>query len=62
MPKLSPKAQISGGKAVRQLPDQRVEPPSLRYGVPGDNAFHLTCMARYPRSQRSPRSKIARIS
>jgi hypothetical protein len=27
----SPKAQISGGKAVRQLPEQRV----------GDNAFHL---------------------
>jgi hypothetical protein len=28
---LSPKAQISGGKAVRQLPEQRVE----------DNALHL---------------------
>jgi hypothetical protein len=31
MPVQSPEAQISGGKFVRQLPDQRVE----------DNAFHL---------------------
>ena len=38
--KQSPKAQISGGRAVPRLRDQRVEPPSYHYGVPRDNAFH----------------------
>jgi hypothetical protein len=33
--------KLSGGRAVRQLPDQRIEPPSHHCGVPRDNAFHL---------------------
>ena len=35
---------MSGGEAVPQARDQRVEPPSVAaatYGVPRDNAFHL---------------------
>ena len=35
------KAQLSGGKAVPQSRDQRVEPPSTRYGVPGDASHQL---------------------
>jgi len=44
MPNDSPKAQYQAGKL--HLFNQRVEPPSLGYGVPRDNAFHPVFLRR----------------